>query len=151
MKFNLELRPSRYFFTLISGFNLIVIFLSCIADLAWWMLLIIFALVIISYAYLLYKFIYRRSKYSIYSLWQLESSPNPHDWKLKFTNNKIKSATLKPKGYISNYLIIMHFRIIRESRFKLNLFKYKTVPVIIFPDMVDYSDYLALKRFLYGY
>lgn len=152
-KFNIELRPSRYFFTLISGFNLVIIFLACISHLDSVKLLILLVVVILSYIYLLYKYIYRKSNDSVVSLRQDKEKSNPSLWLLKFFNNKTISAELKPKGYASDYLIIMHFKILRTGKYlkKIHLLKYKSVPVIIFPDMLDFSTYIALKRFLYGY
>jgi hypothetical protein len=150
--FNLILRPSRYFFTLISGLHLIIIFLVCISGLNWLKILVLLLTIIFSYSYLLYKFIYRKAKYSIISLQRNQDVSAPQQWLLKLSSFKITSAELQPKGYASDYFIIMHFKILRDNKYIKNfkLFKYKIIPVIIFPDMLDFCDYIALKRFLYG-
>lgn len=152
-QFNFELRPSRYFFTLISGLHLIILLLSVICDLRWWMLIIVMLVIMLSYGYLLYKYIYRKTKYSIIGLWQKEHDLNPCHWQLQFANKRIVNVELKPKGYLSDYLIIMHFKLRRKHQYgKIFAFlQYKSLPVIIFPDMIDYASYVALKRFLLSY
>lgn len=158
-KFNIELRPSRYFFTLISGLHLMVLLIACISSLPWWILIILLLVIALSYIYLVRKFIYRKSKKVVIKLWQNNDIADPNIWQLGFTDQKIKTARLKPKGYSSDYLIILYFEVIRSNGFLLNLsnirlfkkLKYQTVPVIVFPDMLDYSCYIALRRFLNGY
>lgn len=158
-KINIELRPSRYFFTLISGMHLIVIFVVCVSNLPWLVSAFLFVMIILSYIYLIRKYVYRKSKYIVIKLWQNQQVLNPNIWQIQFTDKKIKDAELKPKGYISDYFIIMYFRIETDNKLLIKLsnirifknFRYRNIPVIIFPDMLDYSYYIAIKRFLLGY
>lgn len=171
-KIHLILRPSRFFFTLLSGLHLLFLLLTCIAGFSWWLLLFLFIFIAVSYCWLLRKYIYRKSQYTIAHLWQDHEVEDPHSWFIVFSNIKIKQpipAKLKAKGYVSDFVIIMHFTIIREAdfytpsqlaqisrlahivRFVLRYFKTMSIPVLIFPDMVDYKDYHALKLFLMGY
>jgi len=161
-KFNLTLRPSRTFFTLISGVHLVILFLACIADFPWWLLLGIFIFIGLSYYYLIYKYIYRKSNYAISQLWQNPDTENPNQWILKFYNNKYNktiNARLKPKGYLSDFMIIMHFNIPRQSKYHKYLISSKllkkfanvNISVIIFPDMIDSRDFHNLKLYLTGY
>jgi hypothetical protein len=147
---NIELRPSRYFFTLISGMHLIVIFLICMASVPWYMSLLLLIILTLSYIFLIKKYVYRKSKYIVIKLWQYQDISNHNKWKLQFADKKIKDAELKAKGYVSDYLIIMYFKIETESKIFSKL-KYKNIPVVVFPDMLDYSYYIGLKRFLLGY
>lgn len=158
-KFNFDLRPSRYYFTLISGLHLVVLFCACIVEMPWWLLFIILLFITVSYLYLISKYVYRKSSNVVVKLWQRDSVLDPNVWQLQFKNKVVKNARLQSKGYSSDYLVILYFDVERTNRWSIllssyklfNSFKYKTVSVLIFPDMLDYKDYIALRRFLNGY
>lgn len=155
-KFNLILRPSRYFFTLISGLHLVLIFLICLADLDWIKFTVMLFLSAISYCYLIRKYIYRKNKFIVKHLWQDDNINNLSKWKLKLNSNIVHSVDLIHNAYVSNYLIILYFSIKDLDKSNntsnllniLNFYKKKTVSVLIFPDMIDKKDYHRLKLFL---
>lgn len=157
--FNIELRPSRYFFTLISGLHLVVLLIACISGLPWWILIILLGSILLSYFYLVRKYVYRKSKSIVLKLWQVNSQKDQALWQLQFKPFRVVNARLKPKGYSSDYLVILYFDVITSNKLILSLaqfkflekLKYKTISVLIFPDMVDYSCYVALRRYLNGY
>ena len=158
-KINLRLRPSRYFFTLISGVHMIMLFFACISEIRWLFFIIVLATVLLSYYYLVNKYVFRNNKYSIVELAQDPDSLDPNQWFLVCADNKKVAATLKPKGYVSIFLITLHFKVLRVNKIAIflssyNLLKkmrFKTVSVVIFPDMIDYSDYHKLTKYLTGY
>jgi len=162
----LILRPSRFFFTLLSGMHLLFLLLVCVAGFPWWLLLLLFVFIALSYYWLIRKHIYKKSKYAVGQLWQNKNSDKPNSWFIVFANSKIKQpveATLKPRGYVSDFVITLHFVIIRSAGFYqparfanfiwffLKYVKTTTISVLIFPDMIDSKDYHALKLFLMGY
>lgn len=165
-KIDLTLRPSRFFFTLLSGMHLLFLLLACLAGFPWWVLLLLFVFIAFSYYWLIKKHIYRKSKYAVAQLWQDENSDNPNNWYIVFATSRIKQpieAILKPRGYVSDVVITLHFVINRSTNLNsANLFsnfikfffqyiKTTTISVLIFPDMIDRKDYHALKLFLMGY
>lgn len=157
-KINLILRPSRFFFTLISGLHLIILFLISILEIDLIKIIVLLIILLLSYSYMLRRYIYRKYKYAVIHLWQDIKSNNPHEWELKLSNSKIIKATLKSKGYMSNYLIILHFVIFNNKSSLLNSIKHlikfntkTTISVLIFPDMIDNKDYHRLMMFLKGY
>lgn len=152
-KINLTLRPSRYLFTFISGLHLLVLILASLSGVEVWYMVVVFITLALSYYYLIKRYIYRLSRYSVINLWQDEQSCDPSRWQLMFSNKEVLTSTLEPKGYASNFLIIMHFRIGKKWIFPnlLKNYQYKIIPVIITPDMIDIQDYHKLTLYLTGY
>jgi hypothetical protein len=162
-KLNLTLRPSRFFFTLISGLHLLILSLACVSTIKWLFLVIVLISVVLSYSFLIKKYIYKSNKYSVLSLFQDENSLDPNKWIINFSKQKDAQARLQPNGYISNFFIIIHFEVNNNSKIAKKLISYnwlkivhkklskKMISVIIFPDMLNYSDYHQLRLFLTGY
>ncbi len=162
-KINLKLRPSRYFFTLLSGLHLIIMFLACISNITVTFFIIIFITIIVSYYYLINKYIFRKNKYSIVALSQNDSSSDVNEWFLELYDTKTRSKSVEsrllPKGYVCNYFIILYFKIENKNKILAYLstykllknIRFKTIPVLLFPDMLDRLDYHRLKLYLTGY
>ncbi len=162
-KLYLALRPSRIFFTVISGVHLLALIIASISELSWIYLGLMFLTLAISYYFLIRKYIYRTSRYSVIKLWQDENVADPMVWQLQLANHKTISTRLQPKGYLSSFIIIMEFKYIKEtgrlSNYKfynllnklLNKLDFKKIPVIILPDMLDHSDFHQLTLYLTGY
>ena len=162
-KINLKLRPSRYFFTALSGLHLVILFLACISNIKLWFFIIVFIVIFISYYFLVHKYVFRKNKQSIIALNQNQDIADPNQWQLAFYDKKSKvkivEARLLPKGYVSDFFIILYFQVVRNNklisiliRYKLlKKLRFKTISVLIFPDMIDGRDYHRLKLYLTGY
>lgn len=134
IKLNIVIRPSFFFFIIISLFNLSLLWAGLLITDSYIQNIVISVIAIISFYYYINLYLLRKNKKSIYSV-ILDHKDN---WYLEYNNKKFKKYDIDKTSYISNGLIVLYFKISR----------YKKFAVPLFVDAIGKDEFYELKKYL---
>jgi hypothetical protein len=139
----IALRPSRYFFMLLSAVHTVVLCLLCLLGFSVWILLGLSGVVLISYWRWVKRYIVRDHPQAILVCGR-DHADGVGRWWIK-TRGQVEAIPVQflPIGFASEQVLILRFRQVGPRQ------RHYWVPV--FADMIDQATYRQLRRMKQGY